>query len=203
MDSLEKDEVPMLSATYLHTDAQADPQFRRFQYRTRSASISSIPTNSIEFNENESSFVGHTGPLRSDKKTPFIQMSGPLYVNRKHDNLFRPAQTAIGRKATESTVEKYPSFNGMDQNDWPNNNYMGKNEHLLKSGQLGMCNDPYCLTCPTYYNFKGQQKNSKSSVMFDQKVPFFSCFIPSMSSRSYFIAVFPRFIFSILLYLLL
>ncbi|KAI3796845.1 hypothetical protein L1987_39531 [Smallanthus sonchifolius] len=29
------------------------------------------------------------------------------------------------------------------------------NEHLLRSGQLGMCNDPYCTTCPTSYYNKG------------------------------------------------
>ncbi|KAI9174485.1 hypothetical protein LWI28_018100 [Acer negundo] len=33
-----------------------------------------------------------------------------------------------------------------------------------------MCNDPYCTTCPTYYNFKGvQPKNSKGSGLFDPK----------------------------------
>ncbi|KAL8245913.1 hypothetical protein R6Q59_007129 [Mikania micrantha] len=30
-----------------------------------------------------------------------------------------------------------------------------KNEYLLRSGQLGMCNDPYCTTCPTSYYYKG------------------------------------------------
>ncbi|KAJ0702466.1 putative cyclic nucleotide-binding domain, Ion transport domain, rmlC-like jelly roll [Helianthus annuus] len=31
-----------------------------------------------------------------------------------------------------------------------------KNEHLLKSGRLGMCNDPYCTTCPSSYYYKGR-----------------------------------------------
>ncbi|KAI3724114.1 hypothetical protein L2E82_35880 [Cichorium intybus] len=33
-------------------------------------------------------------------------------------------------------------------------NNEAKSEHLLKSGQLGMCNDPYCTTCPTSYKAK-------------------------------------------------
>ncbi|KAJ0467021.1 putative cyclic nucleotide-binding domain, Ion transport domain, rmlC-like jelly roll [Helianthus annuus] len=36
-------------------------------------------------------------------------------------------------------------------------NYHGtKNEHLLRSGQLGMCNDPFCTTCPSTYYYKGR-----------------------------------------------
>ncbi|KAA8542914.1 hypothetical protein F0562_024051 [Nyssa sinensis] len=110
----------------------------------------------------------HTGPLKNERRTPLIQMSGPLYISCKNENFFRPTQGATGRNTTDVRVEKYPSFNGMGQSDWPDS-YAGKNEHLLKSGQLGICNDPYCTTCPTYYNFKDQQKNSKSSVIFDPK----------------------------------
>ncbi|KAL8487602.1 hypothetical protein ACS0TY_024063 [Phlomoides rotata] len=46
---------------------------------------------------------------------------------------------------------------------------MGKNEHLLRSGQLGMCNDPYCTACPMYYSVKGRQKPSRTSEIFDAK----------------------------------
>lgn len=118
--------------------------------------------------ENGDNFVGHTGPLRNERRTSFIQMSGPLYISRNRENLFLPTQGTIGRKTTELTVDKYHSFKGMDQDGWPDN-YPGKNEHLLKSGQLGVCNDPYCTTCPTYYDLKGQKNNSKSSVIFDPK----------------------------------
>ncbi|KAL6962822.1 hypothetical protein U1Q18_037783 [Sarracenia purpurea var. burkii] len=168
MPSLEKDEVPMLSDVYLQGDEHEESQFRRFSSRTRSVSMS-ISGTSVKQKENENSFVGHTGPLRSERRTPFIQMSGPLYIRPKHENQFRPTQVTIGQRTTDSTVDKYVSFNGMDRDDWPNN-YAGKNEHLLKSGQLGLCNDPYCTTCPTYYNFNGKQKNSKSSVIFDPKL---------------------------------
>lgn len=163
MDALEKDEVPMLSA-----NENEASQVRRFSYRTRSASVS-IPMNYMDSYENENNLVGHSGSLRNERRTPFIQMSGPLYVNSKNENLFQPTQHAIERKITEPGLEKFPSFNGMDQNDWHNNNYAGKNEHLFRSGQLGMCNDPYCTTCPSYYSFKGQQKNSKASNILDPK----------------------------------
>ncbi|KAK2965629.1 hypothetical protein RJ640_001816 [Escallonia rubra] len=165
MDPFEKDEVPMLSATYSQVDEHAISRSRRFSPRMRSASIS-IPMDSAESYEDTN--VGHTGPLRSQRRTPSIQMSGPLYPNRKQGNSFQPTQAVIRRKAAEPTVEDYPSVSGIDHNDWPGNS-VGKNEHLLRSGQLGMCNDPYCTTCPSYYNVKGQQKYSEASAGFDPK----------------------------------
>ncbi|GKB12875.1 probable cyclic nucleotide-gated ion channel 20, chloroplastic isoform X2 [Tanacetum coccineum] len=42
-----------------------------------------------------------------------------------------------------------------------------KNEHLLRSGQLGICNDPYCTTCPTPYSYKGQLLISRVSQGLD------------------------------------
>ncbi|XP_022726263.1 probable cyclic nucleotide-gated ion channel 20, chloroplastic isoform X2 [Durio zibethinus] len=165
----DKDEVPMLSDIHPQSsENNKDSRFQTFFSRTQSASIS-IPMHSIESYEN-TNLVGHTGPLRNERKTPFIQMSGPLYISRKPENSFYLNQNAAGRKMVESKAEKFPSFNGMDEKDWSDNNYVGKNEHLLRSGQLGMCNDPYCTTCPTYYNFKAeQQKNSKASGIFDAK----------------------------------
>ncbi|KAK0586892.1 hypothetical protein LWI29_014011 [Acer saccharum] len=170
MAGYEKDEVPMLSDSHPQlSEERVDSRFQMFASRTRSASIS-IPMNSMESYGPEVNLVGHTGPLRTARRTPFIQMSGPLHVSPKPDNLFRPPQGVLSLKTTEPKAERFPSFNGMDQNDWHDDNYAGKNEHLLRSGQLGMCNDPYCTTCPTYYNFKGvQPKNSKGSGLFDPK----------------------------------
>ncbi|XP_059645561.1 probable cyclic nucleotide-gated ion channel 20, chloroplastic isoform X2 [Cornus florida] len=167
MAASEKDVTPMLSGTYLQVDECEDSQLRKFVSTTRSASIS-IPMDSVESYGHENNLVGHTGPLRSERKIPLIQMSGPLYIGRKHENLFRPTKGATGHKSIESTVEKYPSFRGMDHNNSPDN-YAGKNEHLLRSGQLGICNDPYCTRCPAYYNFNEHQKNSNSSVILDPK----------------------------------
>lgn len=165
MDASEKDEVPMLSSTYMQMDENEKPQFRRSTTRMRSASIS-IPMPSLEDKVNP--FIGHTGPLRSERKMPYIQMSGPLSAKRGNENLFEPAPGATGRKATEAALEKYPSISVVDQDDWPDRNHERTNEHLLRSGQLGMCSDPYCTTCPTY--FEGQRKNMKTSSVFDQKV---------------------------------
>ncbi|XP_052183647.1 probable cyclic nucleotide-gated ion channel 20, chloroplastic isoform X3 [Diospyros lotus] len=163
MAASEKDEVPMLSNLYSEVDEHEEFRNRRFSSRNRSASMS-ISMNSQETYDNES-YMGHTGPLRTARRTPFMQMSGPLYISRKHE---RPTQGAIRPKTSELTVEKYPSSKGMGQHDWPDN-YAGKNEHLLRSGQLGICNDPYCTTCPTYYKLNGQRKTSKSSIIFDSK----------------------------------
>ncbi|WJX71870.1 hypothetical protein P8452_55814 [Trifolium repens] len=44
----------------------------------------------------------------------------------------------------------------------------GENEHLGKSGALGMCDDPYCTTCPTYFKAY-QQSNPKDSTEYDPK----------------------------------
>ncbi|KAG2667835.1 hypothetical protein I3760_15G133000 [Carya illinoinensis] len=168
MASFEKDDVPMLSDTNGHSlNDNADSQFRG--YRTRSASIS-IPMNSVESYESETNLVGHTGPLRSERRTPFIQMSGPLYVSRKPETLFLPNQGVTRHKTAEPLAGMFPPLEGKDQNDWQFDNYAGKNEHLLRSGQLGMCNDPYCTTCPTHHNFlAAQRKNTRASLVFDPK----------------------------------
>ncbi|WOG96814.1 hypothetical protein DCAR_0416151 [Daucus carota subsp. sativus] len=166
MDASEKDEVPMLSSTYMQMDENEKHQFTRSTTRMRSASIS-IPMPSLDSSDKANTFIGHTGPLRSERKIPYIQMSGPLYAKRGNDTLFE--QRATGSKATEATFDKYPSIKGVDHNDWPDRNRERTNEHLLKSGPLGMCSDPYCTTCPTY--FEGNRKNVKTSSVFDQKFP--------------------------------
>ncbi|KAL2533076.1 putative cyclic nucleotide-gated ion channel 20 [Abeliophyllum distichum] len=168
MDTSEKDEVPMLSATYLQSD-ESNSQIRGFPSRLRSASMS-IPMNSMDFSDQESTFVGFTGPLKNERRTSIGQMSGPLYVKRKHEGIFWPTQAALRQKPTEPEVEKHPPMDRMNRNGWPHENYAGKNEHLLRSGLLGMCNDPYCTTCPTHYNFKAHQKSSsRTSDIFDAK----------------------------------
>ncbi|KAL4578826.1 hypothetical protein LXL04_014957 [Taraxacum kok-saghyz] len=39
--------------------------------------------------------------------------------------------------------------------------YNHQNEHLMKSGPLGMCDDPYCTTCPTAYKARLMSRNSR------------------------------------------
>ncbi|KAH0976109.1 hypothetical protein GBA52_018008 [Prunus armeniaca] len=168
MAGYERDEVPMLSDTHPQlSDENVHLQFERFTSRTRSASVS-IPMDSMDLSyEREASLVSHTGPLRSQTKTPFLPMSGPLY-RRRPDNILRPTQAVPGQEeAVEPAGEKYPSTNVTNQNEWTDDNYAGKNEHLLRSGQLGMCNDPYCTTCPTYNLKAAQPQHSRASGIFD------------------------------------
>jgi hypothetical protein len=82
MAGFEKDDITMLSDTNGQSSHRhVDSQFQKLAYRTRSASIS-IPMNSVECCENETILVGHSGRLRSERRTPFRQMSG-LYWDAK------------------------------------------------------------------------------------------------------------------------
>ncbi|KAM5570289.1 hypothetical protein ABKV19_011115 [Rosa sericea] len=183
----ERDEVPMLSDTHPQSSNEHLPlQIDRFMSRTRSASIS-IPMNSMDsYERGEVNLVGHTGPLRTHTKTPFLAMSGPLYANRSRpDSVLRLTRGVTGQEAAETTAEKFPSTSATNENEW-NDDYTAKNEHLLRSGQLGMCNDPYCTTCPTVYKAT-QPKYSRSSDKFHNALygdakgwarRFFSCLRP-------------------------
>lgn len=168
MAAFEKDDMPMLSDNHPRSlDDNVNSQFERFG-RTRSASIA-VSMNTMQSYASETNLVGHTGPLRS-QRTPFIPMSGPLNV-RQPNNLLQPSRSVAVKMEAESRAEKVPATNGMNQNDWPNYSFAGKNEHLLRSGQLGMCNDPYCTTCPTHYHYKGTlQRYPNASSIFDSPV---------------------------------
>ncbi|KAG5229729.1 cyclic nucleotide-gated ion channel family protein [Salix suchowensis] len=169
MDIHDKDNIPMLSDTHPKSvDEIADSRFRPFLSRTQSASTS-IRLDSMESYGSETNLVGFTGPLRSARKAPLVQMSGPLYVNRNTENLFLANHGVTTRKTVEHKPERYPSLSGMDQNDW-DDKYTATNAHLMRSGQLGMCHDPYCTTCPSYYHSRAsQQRQAKTSSIFDSK----------------------------------
>ncbi|KAJ6969932.1 cyclic nucleotide-gated ion channel 20 [Populus alba x Populus x berolinensis] len=169
MANHDKDNIPTLSDTHPESvDENVDSQFRPFLYRTQSASTF-IPLDSMESYGSETNIVGFTGPLRSARKAPLVQMSGPLYINRNTENLFLARHGVTTRKKVDSKPEKYPSLNGRDKNDW-DDNYTATNAHLMRSGQLGMCNDPYCTTCPLYYHSTAsQQRDAKTSSIFDSK----------------------------------
>ncbi|KAJ6359260.1 hypothetical protein OIU76_000894 [Salix suchowensis] len=146
----EKDDAPTLSDTHPKLmDEEVDSRFSPFPSRTPSETIS-ITVNSMESFANR---VGYTGPLRRERKAPLAQMSGPLYINRNTENLFPANHGVIARKKVEPKPESYVSFKGMDQNNRDDTN-TATNTHLMRSGQLGMCNDPYCTTCPSYYHSK-------------------------------------------------
>ncbi|XP_037497771.1 probable cyclic nucleotide-gated ion channel 20, chloroplastic isoform X2 [Jatropha curcas] len=131
-------------------------QSQRSLSQNPSVSIS-IPMNYTEFSETEVRNGGYTDRLHSE--------SSSLYVSRIPEILSQPNHGVSRRKA--SRAETFLSFDGTDQNYWINDKYSGENEHLLRSGLLGMCNDPYCTTCPTYYNFKA--RHQRAFAIFDTK----------------------------------
>lgn len=170
MNHFDKDEVPMLSEMRAQpSDEPANSNFRRIS-RTQSASIS-IPMASLDPNDRQPNLVGHTGPLRTARKTPFAQMSGPLNATPGMGNPFQNGIVVAGNKVGENKTEKFSTFDDTNEHHWNIDNDR-KNEHLLRSGQLGMCNDPYCTTCPTYFKVS-QQIKPRASTIFDHKVSFF------------------------------
>lgn len=181
-----KDELPMLLDAHSQlSDDCIDVELQRFNTRSttrstiRSASMS-MPMNAMGSSDNENYLISHTGPLRSERTTPFIPRSGPLYSNRKPDNLFRTINGLPGGKTPANMAEEFSSIKGIDKKDWPDDNFADKNVHLLRSGPLGICNDPYCTSCPTNYHFKpAAQKNSKA---FESKVTF--CPLPTCTLLS-------------------
>ncbi|XP_031404830.1 probable cyclic nucleotide-gated ion channel 20, chloroplastic isoform X2 [Punica granatum] len=168
MADSERDVIPMLSAAQeQNSGGYEDPRFRALPPRTWRASVS-IPSGSTESSPNQTHLVGYTGPLRSIRKATFSTLSGPIYGSPRPEYFFRPNQGGEGRNEVECAICKYPSFSMKDQNVWPKDRNAGKNKHLRRSGQLGMCNDPYCTTCPTYYHLnETKDKTSRSSGRID------------------------------------
>ncbi|KAL3642268.1 hypothetical protein CASFOL_013083 [Castilleja foliolosa] len=153
MDIFEKDKTPMLSPSNIKSDERIDSTSRKFSTGMRSSSAS----NSFDSYKQRNNVAGPTG---------LTQMSGPLYITRNNEAVFQPPQLAKAEQsATEPKLEGYPSL----ESPTGNNNYECKNENLLKSGPLGMCDDPYCTTCPTNYHVKGRLKLSRTSKILDEK----------------------------------
>ncbi|KAM1129809.1 hypothetical protein EV1_039134 [Malus domestica] len=147
-------EVPILPNTLpQYSEDNAQLLFDIFVTQTRKAPLS-IPMSYIDSDssdDGEPRLEGHIGPLGSQSKPLFVPMSGPLYANHRPDSIFRAAQAlTAGQEAVEPAGEIFPFTNATNQNEWTDENYVGKNDHLLRSGRLGLCDDPYCTTCPTY-----------------------------------------------------
>ncbi|KAI4351108.1 hypothetical protein L6164_005493 [Bauhinia variegata] len=167
MDHFENDGVPMLLDTRPQPSQEHEhSELQRQAASPQSASVS-FPMINREPYERETTLLGHTGPLRSERKTLFVQMSGPLYVNHRTGNPFQQNTGVTVNIAAGSKSEQFCSFSGNNENDLQSN-YAGRNEHLVRSGHLGMCNDPYCTICPTCFK-DTQQRNSKASSIFDPK----------------------------------
>ena len=156
----EKDEFPILLPV---SEARPRANTRALNSRNRSVSFSSS-TYSTNRVDNSSVVLGYTGPLRTQRRPPLsVQMSGPLYSTRRPDQSFFPA----------SPVQPPDSSLSSSTVDVPSeeDEVVLKNANLLKSGQLGMCNDPYCTTCPSYYNRQAAQFHT-NRVVSDSRVRF-------------------------------
>ncbi|KAL0743410.1 hypothetical protein Bca4012_084923 [Brassica carinata] len=157
---MEKDDVPMLLVS--------DSSSRTRPFTSRSRSVSHANTSStIDGFDSSTVVLGYTGPLRTQRRPPLVQMSGPLSSTRSPEPLFLPPPTSSTGDFSSSQPERYPSFAALEHKN-SDEEFVLKHAHLLRSGQLGMCNDPYCTTCPSYYNRKAAQiPTSRVSAIFD------------------------------------
>ncbi|KAJ8433294.1 hypothetical protein Cgig2_012862 [Carnegiea gigantea] len=159
----ERDEIPMLSDSHPQLfDELEDSALDKFSW-TRSVSDSGA-----SFQENGN--VGHTGPLRSERRMALVQMSGPLYIKSKPEKPYDPNPDVRGQQGNVQLTDTYSTYDGVAKHGGVHNVLAEKNERLLKSGPLGMCNDPYCTTCPSYYHYKAPQgRFRRTSDIFDTK----------------------------------
>ncbi|XP_047171193.1 probable cyclic nucleotide-gated ion channel 20, chloroplastic, partial [Vigna umbellata] len=149
MASFENDELQKIPE---ETDAQPyhetlHSKFQRLLSGKQSASVS-IPMESYEV---ETSLVGD---------------SGSLYATSESDNLMQHSIVVTGNIAQESTDE-FSTVDSTASKYW-HKSYDSINEHLLRSGKLGICNDPYCTTCPSYFK-SSRLRNPKACNIPDPK----------------------------------
>ncbi|ESQ48153.1 hypothetical protein EUTSA_v10020123mg [Eutrema salsugineum] len=165
--SNENDDVPMLPIP-----DSSRSRARTFTSRSRSVSLSNT-SSTIDGFDSSSVVLGYTGPLRTQRRPPpLVQMSGPLYPTRSSEPvslLPLPTGSCDSVGGVSSQPERYPSFAALEHKK-SDDEFVLKHANLLRSGQLGMCNDPYCTTCPSYYNRKAAQiPTSRVSAIFDSK----------------------------------
>ena len=172
MNSSEKDEIPMLSVNPKQlSDEYEDSTFDKFPSWSKSVSMSARMSSTTSWHE--SNFIGRTS---RNERPSYVQMSGPLYVKSKPENFYDAKLEVPGQQDKLLSTYKHPTNDGMSTSGLVHNTHNDKNEHLLRSGQLGMCNDPYCTTCPSYYNDRPPKgKRGKISDLYDSKVNFSFC----------------------------
>ncbi|KAL0717361.1 hypothetical protein Bca4012_066683 [Brassica carinata] len=152
---MENDDVPMLPVSNTSSSSRTMP----FTSRSRSISLANTSSTIDVFNSS-SVDLGYTDPVGTQRRPPLVQMSDPLSSTRSPGAPFSlPAPYTGG----------FSDFVGASSSQ------PGKHEHHLKSGKLGMCNDPYCTTCPPDYNHKAAQiPTLRVSATSDSTV---SCFV--------------------------
>ena len=144
----ENDQVSIPEATSrAHTGA--------FNFKNRSVSLSNS-TYYIDGCDKSKVALGYTVPIRTQGRPP-----GPLYSTLRPESLFPPS---IEPPDSSSTVD----VRSEDES-------VVKNANILTSGQLGMCNEPYCTTCPSYYSH--QSANFHTSKVSDSRVCMYVCIL--------------------------
>lgn len=58
----------------------------------------------------------------------------------------------------------------LGRSDWYHD-HVNKKDHLLKSGPLGLCNNPYCTECPAAYKKLKKINFDRGYASLDSKVP--------------------------------
>ncbi|KAG8388506.1 hypothetical protein BUALT_Bualt02G0132700 [Buddleja alternifolia] len=104
MDASESDETTMLSTPYFQSDDRAHSSSRVFSTSNRSVSMPG-PSNCQDSSKNEHNLARFTGPSRNERRTSFVQMSDPLYVNSNREFVFQPPQDALKQKVTNPIIE--------------------------------------------------------------------------------------------------
>ncbi|KAH0943487.1 hypothetical protein HID58_003124 [Brassica napus] len=128
-------------------EATSRAHTRAFNFKNRSVSLSNS-TYYIDGCDNSKVALGYTVPIRTQRRPP-----GPLYSTPRPESHFPPS---IEPPDSSSTVD----VRSEDES-------VLENANILKSGQLGMCNEPYCTTCPSYYSH--QSANFHTSKVSDSR----------------------------------
>ncbi|CAN6925634.1 unnamed protein product [Brassica oleracea] len=144
----EKDDVPMLPIS----SSSSSSRTRSFTSRFRSTSLANT-SSAIDGFDSSNVVLGYTGPLQTYGRPAFVQMSASLPSTLIPEPLFlHPTPTggsshSIGVSSSQPESCPFAALEHKNSDD----------ELGLGSGQLEVCNDPYCTTCPSYYNPKPAQ----------------------------------------------
>ncbi|CAN6979708.1 unnamed protein product [Brassica oleracea var. botrytis] len=151
----ENDDVPMLPVSNKSSSAS-----RTSLFTSNSRSISLANTSStIDVFDSSTVFLGYTDPVGFQRRS-FVQMSDPLSSTPSREPLFSlPLPNTGGSSDSVGVSSSQPGYHSSATPEQENSDdeLVSKHEHLLRSGKLGMCNDPYCTTCPTEYNREAAQ----------------------------------------------
>ncbi|KAL2334312.1 hypothetical protein Fmac_015525 [Flemingia macrophylla] len=75
---------------------------------------------------------------------------------------------SLSQKVIAESTNTFPTLDGADEIDWDN-----RHKYLMRSEKLGMCNDPYCTTCPTYLKKASRKPSTKVDAKFNKNHCFY------------------------------